>query len=275
MKEKKHLKEKIKELLTENPYLSNREIGKLLNLSRGAIQWHIKSLGIHRDRKTLQKYNNTVRSKEIEISESAEQIILGSILGDGSITKWVRGTDSKRNLNSHLVISHTEPQLEYLLYKKHLLENARIKCQKVIKITKERLTKLCPEICGRSYTVKDRYTLATRRAITFNKYRDMFYKKVKYVNRYIYKLKALGLAIWFMDDGTKLHNTYSLSTQCFDLKSLRLLQKVLFHNFNLDTTLNKARTNQYNIYIKRKCADLFKQIIFPFICDSMKYKLYT
>lgn len=273
-KENSEVKSKIKEILKQNPRLSNREIGKLVGLTRNAVQWHIKSLGITRNRKELQRVNNTKRSFEINISDNAEQIILGSILGDGSISKWKRSNDSKLNLNSKLSILHTEPQLDYLLYKKKLLEENGIRCAKIVKTSKEKIALLNPTILGRPYTINNRYTLYTRRAVSFNKYRDLFYKSKKYINRYIYKLKPLGLAIWYMDDGNKLHNTYTFNTQCFDLKSLKILQKMLLHNFNIKTSLNKASVKHYRIYIRRESADLFYSLVKPFICKSMEYKLY-
>ena len=128
-------------------------------------------------------------------------------------------------------------------------------------------------INNRVVKANTRYILCTRRAITLNKYRDMFYKDKKYINRYVYKLKALGLAIWFMDDGSSNNNRYFLHTNCFDIKSLLLLQKMLNHNFNIKTTLNKCREGQYIIYIKAESRELFTTIISPYICDSMKYKL--
>lgn len=101
----------------------------------------------------------------------------------------------------------------------------------------------------------------------------MFYKKKKYINRYVYKLKSLGLAIWFMDDGSSNNNRYFLHTNCFDLNSIHLLQKVLLHNFNIETTINEKRKSQYILYVKAKSRELFTSIISPYICDSMKYKL--
>lgn len=260
----------IKQILEEHPYYSARVIGEIVGLSRQTVIWYIRKLNIPRDREFLRKANNTKRSFEIDISEEAEQIILGSILGDGNITNWKRFKNSKLNLNSSLVINHTEPQLEYILYKKQLLEKYGIRCQKLRKIDKDiieqRYSHSIKNIKVKSNT---RYTLSTRKAITFNKYRDMFYKDKKIVNRYIYKLRALGLAIWYMDDGYKHDNTYHLCTNCFSSKDVKLLQKMLYHNFNIETTVDK----RHIIRIKCKSANIFTSLIEPFICESMKYKL--
>ena len=267
-------KSQIKKIIEESPLLSAREIGKLVGLHRCTVNKYINELGIHRDRETIRKSNNTKRSFEIEITSIAEQVILGSILGDGMITKWKRFEDSKKNLNSNLVIQHTEPQKDYIFYKKKLLEENGIRCQsiKVLpgEIIKEKYNSV---INGVELKANSRYILCTRRAISFNKYRDMFYKSSKYVNRYIYKLGALGLAIWFMDDGSSNNSRYFLHTNCFNKNSINLLQNMLKHNFNIYSSVNKRRDNQYILYIKAKSRELFTSIISPYICDSMKYKL--
>ena len=62
----------ILEILRENPNLSNREIGKRIGKARATVQYYLNKLGIHRDRKEMQKLNNTCRRKCIEISCNAE-----------------------------------------------------------------------------------------------------------------------------------------------------------------------------------------------------------
>lgn len=53
----------------------------------------------------------------------------------------------------------------------------------------------------------------------------------------------------------------------------KLLQKVLLHNFNINSNIHKTR-NQYNIYIKKESVEIFNNLILPFMCPSMKYKLH-
>ena len=115
-------KEKIIEILNENPNLSAREIGKQLGKARSTINAAIKKLGIPRDRAELQKINNTQRSFDMEISHELNQLILGSLLGDGSMSKNSRYENSKLNLNSRLMITHSLVQKDYALYKANLLK---------------------------------------------------------------------------------------------------------------------------------------------------------
>lgn len=263
----------ILEILKVNPYLSNREIGKLVGLSRSSVQYYMNKLNIHRDRKLMQKLNNTSREKKIEITPTAEQILLGSMLGDGCMYKHIHPEYSKKILNSYLSISHSIRQEEYIKYKKALLEKEGIKCH-LLFINGDTIK---PHyIKGVEVKEYGKYILKTQRNVVFNKYRDMFYfskNKGKRVNKYLYKLNSLGLAIWFMDDGYKKGNNFVLCTNSYTFKEVKLLQNILKHNFNIDTSIHKSNLNQPLLYIKSKSSKIFKNLIQPYICNSMRYKI--
>lgn len=267
------MESKILEILKDHPYLSNREIGKILGLSRGAIQYHMNKLNIHRDRKLMQKLNNTCREKTIEISPIAEQIILGSILGDGCIHNYKRPENTKKLLNSYLGIVHGIKQEDYIRYKKELLEKEGLKCY----INFVDGSKIAPHyIKGILIKENGSFHLKTQRNVVFNKYRDMFYfgnLKRKRINKYLYKLNPLGLAIWFMDDGFKTGKTFKLCTNSYSFKEVKLLQKILKHNFNLDTTIQKSNLNHPILYIRSKSSEIFRNLISPYVCESMQYKI--
>lgn len=260
----------ILEILKNHPNLSNREIGKIIGKSRTTIQYYLNKLNIHRDRKLMQKLNNTERNVCLKISDNAEQVILGSILGDGYIATNRKPEDSKKILNSYLAIIHSDKQLEYLKYKKQLLENEGIKCY--IKSRKKPKTHY---INGLEVRDSESYELRSLRNIAFNRYRNLFYKNKKYINRYIYKLNALGLAIWYMDDGCYAKNGIHLYTNCFSIKDDKLLLKVLKHNFNIEATLQKTSNVGKCIYIKAKSKKLFLKLVTPYVCKSMFYKIDT
>lgn len=265
------MKERILEIVKNNPLLSNREIGKIVGLSRNTVAYYMKQLGIHRDRKLMQKNNNTSRQKICTITDNAEQIILGSILGDGYISEYTRPENSKLLLNSQLRIVHGLKQEQYIKYKSSLLEREGLKCH-LHYIDKTNYK----EHYIKGILVKEvgSWTMQVQRNVSFNKYRQMFYKnRIKYINRYIYRLNALGLAIWYMDDGCYNNNGIHLYTNCFNNKDLILLQNMLKHNFNLDTTLQNCSSGGKAIYIKASSKKQFLKIIEPYICDCMKYKL--
>lgn len=264
------IEERILEILKENPTLSNREIGKIVGKTRGTIQYYMNKLNIHRDRKTQQKLNNTCREKSISITQKAEQIILGSILGDGYMSPNRHPKDTHLTLNSELRISHGIKQKEYAEYKRHLLEMEGIRCT-LNYIDKSKNPK--HYIKGIEVRSDGVYYLKTQRNVSFNYYRDMFYRPNKKLCRYLYKLNALGLAIWFMDDGFKNGRGWVLCTDCFTVKEVQLLRSILKHNFDLDTTFRKSTLGNPQIYIRTSCREKFLNLVSPYVCECMHYKL--
>ena len=258
----------ILQLLAEKPYLSNKSIGEIVGLSRSSVQYYLNKLNIHKDRKVQQKLNNTSREKKLKITASAEQVILGSILGDGYMSPNRHPENTSLTLNSELRIIHSEQQLEYIKYKKELLECEGIKCY----LTERKQSK---EHFIKGVLVKENksYYLKTCRNVSFNFYRNTFYKPHKVVGRYLYKLNSLGLAIWFMDDGYKHGNTWILCTNGFAFKEVEFLQKLLKHNFNLETSIFKSNLGQPLLYIKAKSKQVFLNLIKPYLCKSMLYKI--
>ena len=68
----------------------------------------------------------------------------------------------------------------------------------------------------------------------------------------------------------KICGTYKIATNCFTISELQKFQYFLLTKFNLKTTLHKDN----GIYIRKESANTFKELVFPYIIDSMKYKLY-
>lgn len=261
--------EKVKQLAEQHPNWSARKIADVLGLARTTVIHHYHKCGIHRDRKEMQRLNNTNRDKPLYISEKAEQIILGSILGDGCIEKYRRNDENtKLRLNSQLEITQGHDQKDYLLYKKQLLEEEGVPGKITIRPAELGTRK----IKGIPLFAKESYMYETRRSSSFNKYRDLFYKNKKYINRYIYKLKPLGLAIWYMDDGNLFKRTVKLFTNCFTNKDLLILQDMLKRNFNIETTQNKCSSGGKCLYVRTKSLQTFFSLVSPYIPECMNYK---
>ena len=262
------MEEKILEILRINPTLSNREIGKLLSIHRSTVQYYMNKLNVHRDRKQQQRLNNTCREKKLTITDNAEQIILGSILGDGYMSPNRHPQNTHLILNSELRITQGKVQEDYVRYKKKLLEKEGIRCHLLFLDNRP-----VHRINGIEVKENGTYQLKTQRNVSFNFYRDLFYRPNKRLNRYMFKLNALGLAIWFMDDGHKNGRGFKLATDGFTWAEVIFLQKVMKHNFDLDTTIQKTRLGNPSLYIRVSCRNKFIKLISPYICESMKYKL--
>lgn len=267
----KNVSNQILEILQSNPTISYSDLSKILNVAKSTIQYHMNKLGIKRDRIAQQKINNTCREKRLDINQDAEQIILGSILGDGCISKYRKPKDTKLLLNSTLTIVQGIKQKDYLEYKKELLERNNIKCT----IKQRKLNTKPRYIKGVLLKEYPSFSLTTCRNVVFNKYRDIFYNSRKHLSKYLYKLNALGLAIWYMDDGYCSQNSINFCTNCFTYKEVQLLQTILKHNFDLETTVHKSNLGHPIIHIRAKSRKRFIDLVSPYICECLKYKLGT
>lgn len=152
----------------------------------------------------------------MEIPEKLNQIILGSLLGDGCIPKPC----SKTNKTARLQILHSTKQEAYCKYKYDLVKEFDLVnslCYSTVK-DKRFEDKLY-------YQVKFR----TKTKALFAPYYKEFYRtgKKKVPKDLIQSLDALGLAIWYMDDGTKCKFNYMICTQGFDKESVLILTELL------------------------------------------------
>lgn len=81
---------------------------------------------------------------------------------------------------------------------------------------------------------------------SFNWIHEIFYKKDNLNNKFIKivplniekYLTPLALAIWFMEDGSKLGKGVRIATNNFTLSEVEFLCSVLFKKFNLIATIH-------------------------------------
>ena len=87
-------------------------------------------------------------------------------------------------------------------------------------------------------------------------------------------LNPLALAIWIMDDGSKVNSGLKLCTNSFTYSECILLVKVLIDNFNIKSTIQSTGVSeQYIIYIWKESMPLLREIVLPYVHPSMKYKI--
>jgi ubiquinol-cytochrome c reductase cytochrome b subunit len=188
-------------------------------------------------------------------------IIFGTLLGDGHAEKRVNGT----RISFYQEGSHKT----YLLWLHYLISNLGY-CNSTEPKLQKRLG------------IKDkiRYVIRfkTWTYSSFNWIYDLFYiNNVKIVPSILgIFLTPLALAIWIMDDGTKVGEGLKLCTNSFSFADCNFLVKLLHENFNLKASVQSAgakNKEQYHIYIWKESIPLLKEIVGPYIHPSMKYKL--
>lgn len=229
-------------LILYSKKLNDVKIAEILQVSKSCIQGYRKSLNL---KKNYQEYNNVILSKE------QEQIIIGGILGDSHLRREYKNTSGE--------FAHSLKQKEYCIWKREFIKEFCAETKETFQTDKRN---------------KKRYDKIICRILTnpvFNSYYDLFYKnKIKIISKeMLYRLEGLGLAVWFMDDGSKHVKTYSLATNCFSLEDLKIIQEFFLVKYNINTSVHKGNV----LYIKTNSSQTFKKLIEPYIIDSMKYKL--
>lgn len=244
-------KEKLIELYINNNKTMN-EIAKIYQVDRTTISNKLKMFDI-KINKQQRKYTNL---KTIPLTELQKELIVGSCLGDASLIK------NQRRITSYFKVAHCEKQKDYLLYKKTIFNNI------VNNITKN--------IDKRGNSIM--YGFNTLSHPEFNFYRDLFYdNNIKIIKPEIGNyLTSFGLAIWFMDDGSRGKTNYTIATDGFTEKENIILTDILKTNFNIEAKVcNFTRKNKtyYYLYINKHNSLIMSNVIKPYIVDCMKYKL--
>ena len=205
------------------------------------------------------KYSAQYKNNYI-LTDIQREALLGIILGDGFIEK------SKPTHNARIRIEQSYPEKsEYLKSLHGLLEP----------LTAMEPTLLTRNNKKRGTTTQSLY-FRTLAMPCLNFYHELFYKdNIKVIPRNLEELlTARGLAYWIMDDGGKsVHNQTILHTRSFNKEEVEYLQTVLNQNFELRTRLEEKIEDQWVIYIPVRQKVKLKDIVGPYMHESMLYKV--
>jgi LAGLIDADG DNA endonuclease family len=212
-----------------------------------------------------QNTNLTTLSKELEC------IILGSILGDGSLFKSIG------NKNAKFAFRHSIVQKEYFYWKAKSL--AEISSPKSIQIQK-------PD--GYSKNVKLLFTSKSLNSLT------ILYEKIKNGKEYLLKdewlngLTPISLMIWWCDDGSLISNWRKgvLCTDGFDENFVKKLVLYLKNVWKIKSSCrfmkrksrllesgNYSKDGYFRIWFENSELKNFFRIIIPYVpVKEMIYK---
>lgn len=180
------------------------------------------------------------------LSNTQLQVILGSIMGDGSLRK--------EEHNCRLSITQGEKQLDYLNWKKTLLGNA---------VT-------CRITSGKSgYCDNNVYKFSTRILPEINKYSN----SINTVNKVLNDINELGVAIWFMDDGSLVNGRYRLHTESYNLEEQELMVDFFKRKFGITPKILKYKEYYYLQFCVND-SKIISKLLCKYIPESMQYKLY-
>lgn len=202
------------------------------------------------------------------LSDRQRQIVYGSLLGDASIDK-----------GGCLRIKHGGPQSVYTEclaeeFKEHCKDNNPIDYNRYFDERRGRFV--------------ESHTLRTQTHRTFKDLRRLFYPKGKKVvtPEILGSISALGMAVWFMDDGTTLFHFNNegdalgaeirLYTCGFTTEECELIRTWMKEKWGSETTLRyKKPKESQNPFIAISTTDTFRflDLIRPHVYDCMLYKI--
>lgn len=234
-------------------YLTTFEIAEIFKVDRTTISNRLKEFGINSNI-GQRKYRII---KATPLNKEQKEMIVGSVLGDGSVII------SGRKKNAYFKVAHCEKQKDYLMWKKEILGG-------LVNVVNKQEDK-------RGNSVMYQFGTLSHHELNF--YRNLFYENNRKIIRDELRnyLTPLGLATWFMDDGSKCNRcNYRLATDGFDKVDNYKLQQILKANFDLNAkVLEYIRNDKKYYYLalnKYNTVNMTK-IIAPYIVNCMKYKL--
>jgi hypothetical protein len=200
-------------------------------------------------------------------------LIIGSLLGDSHI--------EKRNKGFRLIFEQSNNNVEYLMWF-HKFFAIRGYCNPIPPKLHKRIKK--------DNKVFFHYRIKTYTFNSFYWIHEMFYKWDS--NKYIKIIPSnlseyftpMVLAIWFMDDGSKIGDSVRIATNGFGrsrysardstLEEIQNLCNILLSKYNIIATPQKAGKNKgYILYIHKKSKETFINIVKPYMMKSLMYKL--
>ena len=230
--------------------LKSKDIAEQIGTHVETVRRRCRILGIKTRRCISDYYTLDV------LPEDLRQLILGSLLGDGAFTKACKTSYC-------MSIVHSEKQLEYIQFKASILQKYNL-TNGVSKSTQY------DKRYQHNYTV---YRLKSRINPLFKEIRDRFYNsKGKYiVDTDIFEnLSALGLAIWYMDDGYVTKHSCIFSTVSIPIDTQEKLSEILLRKFGLHFTIGH---NDNSMYLCASDFSKFKALISSYVTNDLKYKL--
>lgn len=200
-------------------------------------------------------YKRGGSNDKVEIqSEEQNQVLIGTILGDGCIFK------GKSNINYRMNLAHGMKQKEYFMYKYNILKSLGFNQPKIEK-----------EIHSDS---QKEYSCIKTQSLSnplFTELYKIWYKNGKKIipkNR-LKEIGDLAIAIIFFDDGFKQSSSYCIAMNNFDLESINNFRILLLEKYSIETTVQKSHV----LYIRANSKNKFAQIVKKYATTDVLYKL--
>lgn len=241
--------------LLYNQKYNDYDIAEMMNLSDSTIfRW----------RKEMKLPPNRIRRKSInkETIPTQEQIeiLTGTLLGDSSLQYYPK----YRWKSPKFKCDHGPQQVEYSILLCNKLHSLGSSIRKYNRIDKRN---------NKEYKT---YCVTTKSNPYFLKMYKLLYGsgKKEICSEFLENFTIKSLAYLYMDDGYADQNTAYLCTDNFSEESKKILIQYIKDNFNLNfSVVNHGK--YYRLRLSQYDFSKFKELVGPYIIESLKYKLKT
>lgn len=232
---------------------SDREIAEYFQVAETTIK------SFRTKKENVGKFNiiRSFSQEEHLLSNIQKQMILGSLLGDMSLTN----PEINRSINSRLAIVQSQQQKELFMKKVEILGEFMGSYRLYTSQPDARTGKIYKSWRGNSKAHK----------VFTDIYSILYPDNIKTLTKeYLEQIHSpIALAYWFMDDGTFDGH---IATNCFKEQEVDLLINWLYNRWNINSTKQHQLSN-FVLYISQKSRLEFEKLIFPYVLPSMYYKL--
>lgn len=202
---------------------------------------------------------------EPEISETQKQVVLGSLLGDANIhivkSKRISSKYINKGTRARIKFQHGPRQFKYIDFKYTILKEHVGTAPKITK--NNGFGKVL-----KKFSTKCNFYESCKSVINNN-------KKSPNIN-WLNQITELGLAVWYMDDGSISNSSARFHTEGFSIKENKLLCKWLKNKFDIECKISHYIKNNHKLYyisLSRNGTRQLAKLISKYIPKFMRYKL--
>lgn len=194
-----------------------------------------------------------VRSTPNVLTSRQEQVLVGTILGDGCLARHGR--------YHRLFVKHA-------LRQKALAEMKREAFGEFVSMPLHQFDQLLGT--GRYPCVQ----FASRTSPVFTTWHDRFYREHRKVvpGEICELLSPLSMAVWFMDDGGADAAGLNIQTHNFGLGEVEHLVAALAERFDVHAR-TRANKGRWIIYVPSSQVGSLRDVVEPYVLPELRYKL--
>jgi LAGLIDADG DNA endonuclease family len=194
-----------------------------------------------------------VQNNTSELSEFQQAVLVGTLLGDGSI--------AKHGHHHRLFIKHKAAHSALAAWKREIFND----------FTSMPLHRFDQRLGDRLYPCVQ---FVTRTSPIFSEWRQRFYREGRKIvpDDIAMLLAPVAVAAWFMDDGTADRAGVSFQTHSFSHAEVERLAAVLRDLYRLETSLNRNK-GAHVVYVHGASVPALAALIAPTMLPELGYKL--